>query len=102
MSTKQEKIVEIREAAEADLVTFIKLIAPKTVLGSVHVELCDWWTRQDGKTHQLALLPRDHQKSRLMGYRAAWHLTKHPEHRILYISSTANLAEKQLKFIKDI
>lgn len=102
MSTKQERIVEIREAAESDLVTFIKLIAPKTVLGSVHVELCDWWTRQDGKTHQLALLPRDHQKSRLMGYRAAWHLTKHPEHRILYISSTANLAEKQLKFIKDI
>jgi len=101
-SEKQQKIDHIREAAEADLVTFIKLIAPKTVLGAVHVEVCDWWTRQERKTHQLVLLPRDHQKSRLVGYRVAWHLVNHPEHRILYISSTANLAEKQLKFIKDI
>jgi hypothetical protein len=38
----------------------------------------------------------------MVAYRVAWHLTKHPDHRVLYISSTANLAEKQLKFIKDI
>jgi len=68
-SEKQQKIDHIREAAEADLVTFIKLIAPKTVLGAVHVEVCDWWTRQERKTHQLVLLPRDHQKSRLVRYR---------------------------------
>tara|TARA_Y100000034_G_scaffold136090_1_gene210746 strand:- start:144 stop:1727 length:1584 start_codon:yes stop_codon:yes gene_type:complete len=100
--TKEERKDQIREAAEADLVTFIKLIAPKTVLGAIHVEVCDWWTRSERKKHQMVLLPRDHQKSRLMAYRVAWHLTNHPEHRVLYISSTANLAEKQLKFIKDI
>ena len=100
--TKQERLAQIKAAAESELVTFIKLIAPRTVLGAIHVEVCDWWTRSEGKTHQMVLLPRDHQKSRLMAYRVAWHLTNHPDHRVLYISSTANLAEKQLKFIKDI
>lgn len=92
----------IRRAAEADLETFIRLIQPKQVLGSVHQEICSWWTRSDSKSHQILLMPRDHGKSRLIAYRVAWHLTKHPDHRILYISATANLAEKQLKFIKDI
>lgn len=41
-------------------------------------------------------------KSALIAYRAAWELTKDPTLRILYISSTSNLAVKQLKFIKDI
>ena len=95
-------IDEIREAAESDLISFIRLIAPQPVLGSVHTELCRWWTRQEAKQFQLTLLPRDHQKSRMVAYRVAWYLTKHPDHRVLYISSTANLAEKQLKFIKDI
>lgn len=92
----------IREAAEADLETFIRLVQPKQVLGSVHKEICDWWTRSDAKSHQILLMPRDHGKSRLIAYRVAWYLTKHPDHRVLYISATANLAEKQLKFIKDI
>ncbi len=92
----------IREAAEADLETFIRLVAPKQVIGSVHSELCRWWTRQGRKRHQLTLLPRDHGKSRYVAFRVAWWITKHPEIRILYISATANLAEKQLKFVKDI
>lgn len=41
-------------------------------------------------------------KSTLVGYRVAHRLTKDPTLRILYISSTSNLATKQLKFIKDI
>ncbi len=41
-------------------------------------------------------------KSALVAYRVAWELTKNPSLRILYISSTRNLAIKQLKFIKDI
>ena len=95
-------IDQIREAAEADLITFIRLVSPVTVLGHVHEDLCNWWTRSEAKSHQLTLLPRDHQKSRMVAFRVAWHLTKHPDHRVLYISSTANLAEKQLRFIKDI
>jgi hypothetical protein len=96
------KFEQIREAAENDLETFIRLIAPKQVLGQVHIDLCRWWSRQDRKSHQLVLLPRDHGKSRLIAFRVAWYITKNPDCRILYISATSNLAEKQLKFIKDI
>ncbi len=37
-----------------------------------------------------------------MAYRVAWEITRNPAIRVLYISSTSNLATKQLKFIKDI
>lgn len=102
MESLNNRKEEIREAAEASLLSFIKLVHPKTVLGTVHEDLCYWWEREGASTHQLVLLPRDHQKSRMIAYRVAWYLTKNPWMRILYISSTANLAEKQLKFIKDI
>lgn len=102
MEVKRTLATEIRDAAEADLATFIKLISPKQVMGAVHEELCRWWTRQDRKHHQLVLLPRDHQKSRMVAFRVAWEITRRPWIRVLYISSTANLAEKQLYFIKQI
>jgi len=92
----------VKQAAEADLLTFIKLVAPHRVLGAVHEELCYWWGREDAKDNQLVLLPRDHQKSAMIAYRVAWWITKHPESTILYVSATANLAEKQLKAVKDI
>ena len=92
----------IKQAAEADLIQFIKLVAPHRVLGSIHEDLIKWWVRSDAKNHQLCLLPRDHQKSTMVAYRVAWEITKNPALTVLYISSTANLAEKQLKFIKDI
>ena len=93
---------EIRELAEASLEKFINLVHPQRLLGGVHKELISWWTREGAKAHQLVLLPRDHMKSALVAYRVAWMITKNPTIRILYISSTANLAVKQLKFIKDI
>ena len=93
---------QIKQAAENDLVTFIKLVAPEQVLGQCHEDVCNWWARPNAKSHQLLLFPRDHGKSRLIAYRVAWELTKDPTLRILYISATANLAEKQLGFIKSI
>ncbi len=93
---------QVRQIAESDLEAFIKLVHPQRVLGQVHRELIRWWTRQDGKSHQLVLLPRDHQKSALVAYRVAWEITRNPSIRVLYISSTSNLAQKQLGFIKDI
>jgi phage terminase large subunit-like protein len=93
---------QIRQAAENDLATFIKLVAPEQVLGQCHEDVCDWWTRPNSKSHQLLLFPRDHGKSRLVAYRVVWELTKNPTLRILYISATANLAEKQLGFVKGI
>ncbi len=92
----------VRERAEASFEDFIKLVAPHRVLGSIHQELCQWWTRPDAKSHQLVLLPRDHQKSALVAYRCAWEITRNPIVRIIYISSTSDLAEKQIGSIKDI
>ncbi len=97
-----DKKKKLRLLAEQDLVSFIRLVHPQRVLGQVHIDLCSWWQRKDAKSHQLVLLPRDHQKSALMAYRVAWMITRNPAIRILYISSTSNLATKQLKFIKDI
>ncbi len=93
---------ERRKLALSSLEEFIKLVHPKRHLGNVHREIINWWTSSEAKSHQLLLLPRDHMKSALVAYRAAWELTKNPALRILYISSTSNLATKQLKFIKDI
>ena len=92
----------IRQAAEDDLEKFISLVAPHRVLGGVHKRLIKWWTRDEAKANQMCLLPRDHQKSAMIAYRVAWEITRNPAVTILYISSTSNLAEKQLKFIKDI
>lgn len=92
----------LREAAEGDLEKFIRLVHPRRVLGQVHIDVINWWSRQGAKTHQLLLLPRDHQKSALVAYRVAWEITRNPAVRVLYISSFSNLATKQLKFIKDI
>jgi phage terminase large subunit-like protein len=103
---KKTKLQEARDIhrieAEQSLERFIELVQPRRLLGNIHRETIQWWTRQDAKSHQLTLLPRDHQKSSLMGLRAAWEVVRNPAIRILYISSTSNLAIKQLKFIKDI
>lgn len=96
--TKQQ----IRDAAEADLSTFIKLVAPKRLLGHVHEDLIQWWNRQGAHTHQLVLLPRGHQKSAMIAYRVAWEITRNPAVTILYASATSGLAEQQLKMVKDI
>jgi len=93
---------ERRKLALADLEEFIRLVHPKRWLGNVHRELITWWCKQEAKDHQIVLLPRDHMKSTLIAYRVAWEITKNPAIRVLYISSTSNLATKQLKFIKDI
>lgn len=98
----QDKIQQIRESAEADLEVFIKLVAPHLLLGDVHKELIRWWNREEAKNNQLTLLPRGHLKSKLVAYRTAWWITKHPETTILYVSATADLAEKQLYAIKQI
>ena len=94
---------DVRGAAEASLEVFINLVSGgQRLLGNCHKELISWWTRPDAKDHQLVLFPRDHGKSALVAYRVAWELTKDPSLRVLYISATSNLAQKQLGFIKQI
>ena len=100
--SKSQKLEQVREACEADLLTYIRTVAPHRVLGAVHEDVISWWTRQEAKDNQLLLLPRAHQKSVMIAYRTAWSLVKNPEHEILYVSATAALAETQLAMIKSI
>lgn len=102
MSKTTSKINQIRTQAEYHLESFIRLVHPRRVLGAVHSDICAWMTREEAKSHQMILLPRDHGKSAYAAYRVAWEVTRNPAIRVLYISATARLAEKQLKFIKDI
>lgn len=110
MSRKKKELVldprllEKRLAAESDLIYFANLVMPKLCLGIIHREVINWWIQCEVEQchHQLVLLPREHLKSTLIALRAAWELTKDPTIRILLISSTSNLATKQLKLIKDI
>lgn len=93
---------KVREAAEADFETFVRLVVPTNVMGHVHMELCSWLTRPGHRDSQLVLLPRDHAKSRYAAFMACWEITKNPAIRIIYLSATSLLAEKQLGFIKSI
>ena len=49
----KDKLDQIRESAEADLSIFIKLVAPHLMLGAVHEELIQWWTRSEAKNNQI-------------------------------------------------
>jgi hypothetical protein len=95
-------IKDIKLAAEQDLIFFIKLIAPHRLIGAIHEDVINWWCKEDANDHQLLLLPRGHQKSALVAYRVAWEITRDPATTILYVSATRNLAEKQLRAIRDI
>src|SRR5208282_5978811 len=98
----QEARDDRRKLALSSLAEFIKLIHPNRLLGLIHLKVIDWWTASNANPYQILLLPRDHMKSALIAYRAAWELTKDPSLRIMFISANSNLAIKQLKFIKDI
>lgn len=93
---------ELASAAEEDFETFVRLVAPYQIVPGFHAELMAWITREDRKKDQLVLVPRDHGKSRIAAFYAAWRITNNPSIRILYLSATSNLAEKQLSFIKTI
>ena len=91
----------IREQAEEDLFYFACLVNPMRLYGEVHKDVFRFLMKT---THpnQLLLLPRAHMKSHCIAVWVAWWITKHPETTILYISATSELAESQLKAIKDI
>lgn len=98
----QKQREEKKKRALQSFEYYIELVQPKRVLGSIHREVISWWTQSNAKKHKMLLMPRDHMKSALVALYVSWRLTKDPSLRVLYISSTSNLATKQLKFIKDV
>jgi hypothetical protein len=99
---RSAEMLALREQAEADFLSFVRLVLPSQVLGGMHEEIANFWTRQGHKSHQLCLTPRDHGKSRMIALRLIWELTKDPTLTFLYVSATIGLALQQLKFVKDI
>ena len=93
---------EIKKRAEEDLFFFAQLVNPSYLYGDIHREVYRWISRDDAKTDQLVLLPREHLKSHIIATWCAWWITKHPETTILYVSATEDLATQQLYAIKSI
>jgi len=93
--------VQVREAAMGDLFFFAQLVNPLRVYGDIHRDVFKW-LQSDQEGNQLLLLPRAHMKSHAIAVWCAWWITKYPETTILYMSATAELAEKQLYDIKNM
>lgn len=96
-----ERQIEARTLALNDLNAFIRLVAPYEMMGHCHIELCKWLRKND-ESNRLVLWPRDHKKSRTCAFYAAWKVVRNPAITIIYASATAEKAEEQLRFIKDI
>ncbi len=104
-----EEAKQLREAAKNDLYFFARLVNPGYVYGDVHVKYFKWLEGytlfgqgKEQSTNKLIMLPRGHLKSHMVATWAAWIITRHPEISILYLSATAELAEKQLYAIQNI
>lgn len=90
----------LRDLAMSDLRGFVGLVAPHLHLGHAHHDLLKFLMLTDER--QLVIWPRGHLKSTILAYVAAWHVIKQPEITVVYLSATADLAEKQTGLIKTI
>jgi len=100
MSKAQEQLAEIRALAEADLLTFARLVHPERLYGEVHERVFKW-LQASTTPNQLLLLPRAHMKSHCIEVWCCWWITKYPATSIMYVSATTTLAEAQLYAIKN-
>jgi phage terminase large subunit-like protein len=99
---------ELRRLCEKDFYSFIRTVAPYAVMGAVHEEVCTFLqdlrkttslTEPSGQ-YKLVMLPRAHRKSFLLAMYASWRICRDPCITIIYFSATSDLAEYQLKVIK--
>ena len=104
-----EEAKAIRTNAVQDLYYFARLVNPGYVYGDVHKDIYKWMQEytlfgmdENQTSNKLIMLPRGHLKSHMVATWCAWIITRHPEISILYVSATAELAEKQLFAIQNI
>lgn len=109
MERMPPKAKQMKANAESDLFSFAQLVNPGRLYGDIHKEVFRWLQEvgaeglgDDAVANKLLLLPRAHMKSHCIAVWCAWYITRHPETTILYLSATAELAEKQLFDIKNI
>ncbi len=92
---------ELQYLALNNFEAFIRLVAPFQLLSNCHIELCKW-IQEHLDENKLVLWPRDHGKSRMSAFYTVWEVARDPSTTIIYASATAEKAEEQLRFIKDI
>lgn len=98
---KEDTVALIRALCEESLYDYIRTVAPYAVMGQVHKDFCEFLQHNPDKaSYLLGLLPRGHRKSFIIGMYCCWRIMKNPAITILYYSSTTDLAEKQLRSIK--
>lgn len=98
---KEDTYELVRTLCEESFYDYIKAVAPYAVMGQVHKDFCEFLQHNpDHASYLLGLLPRGHRKSFIIGMYCCWRIMKNPAITILYYSSTTDLAEKQLRSIK--
>ena len=98
---KEDTVTLIRTLCEESFYDYIRTVAPYAVMGQVHKDFCEFLQHNpDHASYLLGLLPRGHRKSFIIGMYCCWRIMKNPAITILYYSSTTDLAEKQLRSIK--
>lgn len=98
---KGDTVTLIRTLCEESFYDYIRTVAPYAVMGQVHKDFCEFLQHNPDKaSYLLGLLPRGHRKSFIIGMYCCWRIMKNPAITILYYSSTTDLAEKQLRSIK--
>lgn len=109
LSKMPEDAKQIRETAKNDLFYYAQLVNPGYVYGDIHKRIFKWMESYTlfGKgatdiANKLIMLPRGHLKSHMVATWASWIIMRHPEVTILYLSATSELAEVQLRAIKNI
>ena len=105
LQTKAQKknlstLAELRQRCEQDFVSYIRVVAPYAEMGQVHEDFCNFLQKKEGSTYRLGLLPRAHRKSFIIGMYSSWLIVRNPAITILYLSATSDLAESQLRVIK--
>lgn len=100
-TSADDQLTIMRELCRTSFYDYIRIVAPYAVMGLVHKEFCDFLQyNPDNASYLLGLLPRGHRKSFIIGMWCCWKITFNPAITILYYSSTTDLAEKQLRSIK--
>lgn len=98
---KEDTVTLVRTLCEESFYDYVRTVAPYAVMGQVHKDFCEFLQHNPDKaSYLLGLLPRGHRKSFIIGMYCCWRIMKNPAITILYYSSTTDLAEKQLRSIK--
>ncbi len=92
---------ELRTFVLSNFEAFIRLVAPYQMLAHCHIDLCRWIQEHEDE-NRLLLWPRDHGKSRYSAFYTCWCICRDPATTLIYASATAEKAEEQLRFIKQI